>query len=63
MSKFVKLINEQGKEFLYHFESGWGVSNDENGRAVVINDIQERQVYVDMTYSEIKNAFIMAHLL
>ena len=62
MSKFVKLRSKEGKEFLFDFASGWGVS-EVDGKAQIINDEQGREIYTDMTYFELKNALIHAHLL
>ena len=62
MSKFVKLINKEGNEFLFDFKSGWGVS-EIDGKAQIINDEQGREIYTDMTYFELKNALIHAQLL
>lgn len=62
MSKFVKLISKEGKEFLFDFASGWGVA-EVDGKAQVINDELGREIYVDMTYFEFKSALIHADKL
>lgn len=62
MSKFVRLRSKEGKEFLFDFASGWGVT-EVDGKAQVINDELGREIYVDMTYFEFKNALIHAQLL